>query len=83
MIRRKKTGSAGENTAASENQMAKNSAQDKSGERIGGESGEEVAFTPFKTGERFTLKSVVGGEVTIERTEKGFKLVDSDKIFNV
>lgn len=76
----KKTGSAGENPAASENQMAKNSAQDKNGERIGGESGEEVAFMPFKTGERFTLKSVVGGEVTIERTEKGFKLADSDKI---
>jgi thioredoxin domain protein len=41
---------------------------------------QEDGFVPYKVGERFTLKSVTGGEVTIERTEKGFKLADSDKI---
>ncbi|MDA3052606.1 TlpA family protein disulfide reductase [Campylobacter sp. JMF_01 NE2] len=42
----------------------------------------EVAakFTPFSVGEKFSLKSVVGGEVVIERTNKGFKLAGSDKI---
>lgn len=41
---------------------------------------ESAKFTPFKTGEKITLKSVVGNEITLVRTEKGFKLDGSDKI---
>ncbi len=68
---------ANSKSAASQSQNADERGK---GNRIGGEDSASVPFTPFKTGERLTLKSVVGGEVTIERTEKGFKLADSDKI---
>ena len=45
------------------------------------QNSEAVAkFTPFSVGEKFSLKSVVGGEVVIERTNKGFKIAESDKI---
>ena len=41
---------------------------------------ESAKFEPFKTGEKINLKSVVGNEITLVRTEKGFKLDGSNKI---
>ncbi|MBQ2430732.1 MAG: TlpA family protein disulfide reductase [Campylobacter sp.] len=41
---------------------------------------ESAKFEPFKTGEKIVLKSVVGNEITLVRTEKGFKLDGSNKI---
>lgn len=37
----------------------------------------------FKIGDEITLKSVTGNEETIVRTDKGFKLKDSDKILMI
>lgn len=37
----------------------------------------------FKIGDEIILKSVTGNEVTIVRTDKGFKLKDSDKILMI
>lgn len=41
---------------------------------------EEQNFRPFELGEKINLKSVTGGEITLERTQKGFKIAGSDKI---
>ncbi|MBP5779205.1 MAG: TlpA family protein disulfide reductase, partial [Campylobacter sp.] len=41
---------------------------------------ESAKFEPFKTGEKIVLKSVVGNEITLVRTEKGFKLDGEKKI---
>ncbi|MCI6989228.1 MAG: TlpA family protein disulfide reductase [Campylobacter sp.] len=37
-------------------------------------------FKPFELGEKVTLTSVMGNSVTLVRTEKGFKIDDSDKV---
>lgn len=37
-------------------------------------------FAPYKIGDEISLKGVAGGEVSIIRTEHGFKLKNSDKI---
>lgn len=41
---------------------------------------ETAKFEPFKTGEKINLKSVTGNEITLVRTEKGFKLDGGNKI---
>lgn len=40
----------------------------------------QSSFSPYKQGEKVTLKSVAGGEVTLIRDEKGFKIDGSSKI---
>lgn len=44
---------------------------------------QEKELKSFSVGEEITLKSVIGNEVTIIRTEKGFKLKDEDKILMI
>ena len=40
----------------------------------------EQNFAPYKVDEQISLKSVSGDEITIKRTNEGFKLANSDKL---
>lgn len=41
------------------------------------------SFKEFSVGEKINLKSVVGGEITLVRSEKGFKIEGSNKILMI
>ena len=66
------SGNSGANSA--------NSGEISSQKAANSDTKEQVSSAKFTTGEQITLKSVIGNEITIERTAQGFKVAGSDKI---